>query len=205
MFVIESQTECYWNSNLNDFSASMALIPVLPLFLELNQEYFKNSLFEKGVPRVSVRWSDGRMRTTAGMYRSKTNFFGIKTSEIILSRPVLENLPQKALKSTLCHEMIHAWIDLVMKVEEAHGLNFRKRMAEINSAQNDFQVTVRHSFPLSKSTPKWVATCPSCKKSFNYRRIVRGSACRGCCNNYFGGRWDQKCVLEFRPFQALHK
>ena len=164
MFVIDSQTECYWNNNANEFSASMSLIPVLPLFLELNRKFFQNSLFEKGVPKVSVRWSDNRMRTTAGIYRSKTNCFGVKASEIILSRPVLENLPQKALTSTLCHEMIHAWIDLDLKVEEAHGPNFHKRMAEINSAQIDFQVTVRHSFPISKRIPKWVATCPSCKK-----------------------------------------
>ena len=92
------------------------------------------------------------MRTTAGIYSRKTNFLGVKASEIILSRPVLENLPQKALMSTLCHEMIHAWIDLVLEVEEAHGPNFLKRMAEINSSQTDFQVTVHHSFPITKRT-----------------------------------------------------
>ena len=205
MFVIDSQTECYRNNKANEFSASMSLIPVLPLFLKLNRQHFHNSLLEKGVPRVSVRWSDGRMRTTAGIYRRKTNFLGVKASEIILSRPVLENLPQKALNSTLCHEMIHAWIDLVLKVEEAHGPNFHQRMAEINSAQTDFQVTVRHSFPISNRIPKWVATCPSCKRSFSYRRIVKGAACRSCCNNYFGGRWDQKCVLEFKPFSRSKK
>ena len=183
----------------------MSLIPVLPLFLKLNRQHFHNSLLEKGVPRVSVRWSDGRMRTTAGIYRRKTNFLGVKASEIILSRPVLENLPQKALNSTLCHEMIHAWIDLVLKVEEAHGPNFHQRMAEINSAQTDFQVTVRHSFPISNRIPKWVAICPSCKRSFSYRRIVKGAACRSCCNTYFRGRWDQKCVLEFQPFSRSKK
>ena len=183
----------------------MSLIPVLPLFLELNRQYFQNSLLENGFPRVSLRWSDGRMCTTAGIYRSKTNFFGVKASEIILSRPVLEHLPHKALMSTLCHEMIHAWIDLVLKVEEAHGPNFHQRMAEINSAQTDFQVTVRHSFPITKKTPKWVATCPSCERTFSYRRIVRGAACRSCCNNYFGGRWDQKCLLEFEPLSKSNK
>jgi len=178
----------------------MSLIPVLPLFLKLNRKYFQNSLVEEGVPRVSVRWSDGRMRTTAGIYRRKTNFFGQKTSEIILSKPVLENLPEKALMSTLCHEMIHAWIDLILKVEEGHGPNFYQRMAEINASQADFQVTVRHSFPVSKKIPKWLAICPSCKKSFRYRRIVKGAACRSCCNNFFGGRWDEKCLLKYQPF-----
>ena len=202
MFVIDSQTECYRNNNANEFSISMSVIPVLPLFFELNRKYFQNSLIERGVPRVAVRWSDGRMSTSAGIYRSKTNLLGVKASEIILSRPVLENLPQKALLSTLCHEMIHAWIDLVLKVEEAHGPNFNKRMEEINSAQTDFQITVRHSFPVSKRIPKWVANCPSCKRSFSYRRIVQGAACRSCCNNYFGGQWDQSCVLEFQPFSV---
>ena len=199
MFVIDSQTECYRNNNVIEFFISMSLIPVLPLFLKLNRQYFQNSLLEQGVPRVAVRWSDGRMSTTAGIYRTKTNLLGVKASEIILSKPVLENLPQKALLSTLCHEMIHAWIDLVLKVEEGHGTNFKEIMAEINSAQTDFQITVRHSFPLPKRIPKWVAICPSCKRSFSYRRIVKGAACRSCCNNYFGGQWDQRCLLQFQP------
>ena len=203
MFVIDSQTECYRNNKANEFSASMSLIPVLPLFLKLNRQYFQNALLEEGEPRVSVRWSDGRMRTTAGIYRCKTNFFGLKSSEIILSKPILENLPQKALMSTLCHEMIHAWIDLVLQVEEAHGPNFYKRMAEINSTETDFQVTVRHSFPISNKIPKWVATCPYCKRSFRYRRIVKGAACRSCCNTYFGGRWDEKCLLKYEPFSEV--
>ncbi len=197
---MDSQTECYRNNKANEFFVLMSLIPLLPLFLELNRQYFQNSLFDRGVPRVSVRWSDGRMRTTAGLYKRKTNFFGFKAGEIILSRPVLENLPEKALMSTLCHEMIHAWIDLVLQVEEVHGPNFMKRMKEINSSQTDFQVTVRHSFPVSRKIPKWVATCPACKRSFRYKRIVKGAACRSCCNDFFGGQWDEKCLLIYKPF-----
>ncbi len=200
MFVIDSQSECYRNNKANELSASMSLIPVLPLFLKLNKQYFQDSLIEKGVPIVSIRWSDGRMRTTAGLYRRKTNFFGVKASEIILSKPVLENLPQQALVSTLCHEMIHAWIDLVLKVEESHGPNFHARMEEINSSQDHFKLTVRHTFPITKKIPKWIATCPSCKRSFRYKRIVNGAACRSCCNNYFGGRWNEQCLLKYEAF-----
>tara|TARA_B100000579_G_scaffold147040_1_gene119324 strand:+ start:5739 stop:6353 length:615 start_codon:yes stop_codon:yes gene_type:complete len=203
LFVIDSQTECYRNNKANEFFASMSLIPVLPLFLKLNREYFQNSLFEKGVPIVSVRWSDGRMRTTAGMYRRKTNFFGVKASEIILSKPVLENLPVNAVTSTLCHEMIHAWIDLVLKVEESHGPNFHRCMEEINSSQTDFQVTVRHSFPIQKKPPKWLASCPLCKKRFNYNRIVKGASCRSCCNDFFKGRWNEKCLLKYELFSEI--
>ena len=203
MFVIDSQTECYLNRKANEFSESMSLIPVLPLFQKLNRQFFQNSLLDNGVPRVSVRWSDGRMRTTAGMYRRKINFLGVKTSQIILSKPVLENLPEKSLMSTLCHEMIHAWIDLVLNVEEAHGLNFHKRMEEINSSQTDFQVTVRHSFPISKKIPKWIGTCPSCQRSFSYRRIVKGAACRSCCDNFFGGQWHKKYLLTYQSFSEI--
>ena len=115
----------------------------------------------------------------------------------------LANLPEKALMSTLCHEMIHAWIDLVLKIEEVHGPNFLKQMAEINSSQTDFQVTVRHSFPISKKIPRWVATCPLCKSNFPYRRIVKGAACRSCCNNFFGGKWDEQCLLTYQPFSEV--
>ena len=183
----------------------MSLIPVLPLFMKLNRQYFQNSLCQNGVPIVSIRWSDGRMRTTAGIYRRKINFFGFKASEIILSKPVLENLPEKALVSTLCHEMIHAWVDLILQVEEAHGQNFHKRMKEINSSQADFQVTVRHSFPVSKKVHKWLATCSLCKESFPYRRMVKGAACRSCCNSFFGGRWNEQCLLQYQPFTKLNK
>ncbi len=200
---MDSQTECYRNNNANEFSVSMSLIPVLPLFLKLNREYFQNSLLENGVPRVSIRWSDGRMRTTAGLYKRKTNFFGVKVGEIILSKPVLADLPEKALLSTLCHEMIHAWIDLILKVEEVHGPNFMRRMVEINSSQSDFQVSVRHSFPVLKTIPKWVATCQTCKRSFRYRRMVKGAACRSCCNNFFGGKWNKNCLFIYQPLSGV--
>ena len=203
MFVIDSQSECYRNNKANELFASMSLIPVLPLFLKLNRQYFQDSLIENGVPKVSLRWSDGRMRTTAGLYRRKTNFFGLQVSEIILSKPVLEHLPLKALKATLCHEMIHAWVDLVLKVDEAHGSNFYRQMALINSSQSDFQVTVRHSYPILNKKPRWKATCPSCKRSFPYRRMVKGAACRSCCNNFFGGQWNKTVLLKYEPFSDV--
>ena len=59
------------------------------------------------------------------------------------------------------------------------------------------------SFPISKKIPKWVATCPSCKRSYRYQRIVKGAACRSCCNNFYGGKWDEKCLLTYKPFSAV--
>jgi len=44
--------------------------------------------------------------------------------EIVLSRPLLEPLPQTAMLGNARHEMIHAWIDRA-GVREVHGACFR--------------------------------------------------------------------------------
>jgi hypothetical protein len=95
------------------------------------------------------------MRRSAGLYR-----YGPGISEIVLSRPLLEPLPLEACLSTLCHEMIHAWIHRVVRADEVHGPHFRARMAAINGAQQAFQVSVRHSFPVPAQPAKWLARSP---------------------------------------------
>ncbi len=177
----------------------MPLVPLLPLFHSFNRTHFDKTLTLGSKPIVSVRWSDGRLRKTAGFYRRIERFGCLMTAEIVLSSPVLKNLPQSATESTLCHEMIHAWIDLVLHVKEAHGVNFHARMADINSAQNRFQVSVRHQFPVPADTPKWWAICPSCGLRFPYKRVVRGAACRKCCNFYHAGSWHPSCLLNYEP------
>ncbi len=177
----------------------MPLVPLLPLFHSFNRKYFEGTLVAGSRPLVSVRWSDGRLRKTAGLYRRGPNVATKSGSEIVLSRPLLEHLPQNAIESTLCHEMIHAWIDLVLMVEEGHGPNFYKRMNLINSVQNEFQISVRHKFPVPKSAPRWLAVCPHCGSSFPYRRLVRGAACKACCDTYHGGHWNVNCLLHYVP------
>ena len=177
----------------------MPLVPLLPLFHDFNREYFNGTLTLGSQPLVSVRWSDGRLRKTAGFYRRTKCFAGPSRAEIVLSSPVLKNLPQIATESTLCHEMIHAWIDLVLRVSEAHGPNFHAQMVAINSAQKRFVVSVRHKFPIPVEPPKWWAVCPSCRLRFPYKRFIRGAACRQCCNTYHGGHWHSSCLLDFEP------
>ncbi len=174
-------------------------MPLLPLFHCLNRQHFDGDLVRGTRPLVSVRWSDGRLRKTAGFYRRSSHVVGKQGSEIVLSKPVLEHLPQAAIESTLCHEMIHAWIDLVLKLSEGHGPNFFSRMDTINSSQDKFQVSVRHNFPVPPSSPKWRAICPSCGRTFPYKRRVRGAACRQCCNTHHGGFWHASCLLDYEP------
>ena len=177
----------------------MPLVSLLPLFHDFNRKYFNEALTIDSQPRVSVRWSDGRLRKTAGFYRRIQKFGMPDTAEIVLSRPVLENLPLIATQSTLCHEMIHAWIDLVLCVSEGHGPNFHAQMVAINSAQKRFVVSVRHKFPTPVQRHKWWAVCPSCGLRSPYKRFVRGAACRQCCNTYNGGRWNSNFLLIYEP------
>ena len=176
----------------------MPLEPLLPLFHRLNREHFEGSLLrEQGSPLVAVRWSDGRLTRTAGLYRSGRRPDGSDLCEIVLSRPLLEPLPRQATLSTLCHEMIHCWVDRVLRVREVHGPRFRAHMAHINASQQEFEVSVRHRFPVPQRPAAWIAHCPRCGLRSPYRRRREGLACRACCERLHGGRWHADCLLQF--------
>jgi len=52
----------------------------------------------------------------------------VKTkSEIILYKPILKDLSMQEIASTLCHEIIHALIDMALMVHEIHGSNFSEK------------------------------------------------------------------------------
>ncbi len=180
----------------------MPLEPLLPLFHRLDREHFGGSLSPAGRSLAEVRWSDGRLTRTAGLYRRGRHPDGRDLCEIVLSRPLLEPLPRQATLSTLCHEMIHAWIDRVLGVREVHGPRFRERMAAINAAQNDFVVSLRHTYPLPVEAARWIARCPCCGRTAPYRRRRQGLACRPCCERFHGGRWNASCLLVFEAGAA---
>jgi len=174
----------------------MSVKPLLPLFHKFNKLYFDNSLVIDFEPIVKVRWSDNRLKTTAGFYkRSKLN--GNIYSEIVLSKPILESLPLRDIQSTLCHEMIHAWIDRILKINEIHGVNFVNKMNEINIRQNSFEITIRHTFPVIRKEFKYKGYCLNCGLTYLYRRRMRNVACKSCCNLFFNGNWNEKCLIVF--------
>ncbi len=180
----------------------MPLEPLLPLFHRLNREHFELSLVRDGSPLVDLRWSDGRLTRTAGFYRRGRHCDGRDLCEIVLSRPLLAPLPQQALLSTLCHEMIHAWVDRVLGLREVHGPRFRARMAAINGQQTGFEVSLRHRYPVPVAAARWIARCPRCGQSSPYRRRRQGLACRSCCQRFHGGQWHVSCLLLFEPAAA---
>ncbi|NDC16111.1 MAG: M48 family peptidase [Synechococcaceae bacterium WB9_2_170] len=170
----------------------MPIEPLLPLFHRLNREHFEGSLAALADPPLQLRWSDGRMTRTAGLYRR-----GPALCEIVLSRPLLGPLPAEATLGTLCHEMIHAWIDRVLGSREVHGPQFRACMARINAGQAQFQVSLRHRYPLPAGLAGWLAHCPSCGQTQAYRRRRQGLACRRCCERHNQGHWDARYALNF--------
>jgi len=167
---------------------AVPLEPLLPLFHRLDREHFDGALAPGGRPLVTLRWSDGRLTRTAGLYRRGWRTDGSDLCEIVLSRPLLEPLPREATLSTLCHEMIHAWVDRVLEVREVHGPRFRARMEAINRSQPEFRVELRHRYPLPREAARWIARCPRCGHAVPYRRRRRGLACRACCDRFHGGR-----------------
>ena len=86
-------------------STLVPLQPLLPLFHRLNREHFGGVLTREGQPLSSVRWSDGRMSRSAGHYKRGPGVGNGRGSEIVLSRPLLGQLPLEATESTLCHEI----------------------------------------------------------------------------------------------------
>ncbi len=177
----------------------MPLIPLLPIFHRLSREHFGGSLVKESKPILGLRWSDGRLRKTAGLYRRTSRVFGNQRAEIVLSKPLLELLPLSAIESTLCHEMIHAWIDLVLNKDEGHGPTFRAQMEVINATQQNFQVSIRHKFPTPKNPPKWLAICPICGIQAPYQRRVPQAACKKCCNKHNDGKWHESFLLTYVP------
>ena len=174
----------------------MSLIPLLPYFHRFNKEYFDSSLTVNYEPIVKVRWSDNRLKTTAGLYKRKQKN-GVLDCEIILSKPILSKLSITEIKSTLCHEMIHAWIDRILKRNEIHGPYFLNKMREINTQENNFQISVRHSFPVERRELKYTGICQNCGAKFCYRKRIKNIACKKCCNFFYNGDWNKNCLILF--------
>ena len=174
----------------------MSVIPLLPVFHRFNRKFFDQSLTINQEPLVKIKWSDNRLKTTAGFYKRK-QYKGVIQSSIILSKPILSKLSCNDIYSTLCHEMIHAWVDRILKINEIHGYNFISKMEQINLQQDDFKITIKHNFPVLRKELKYVGVCLNCGNQYLYRKRVKNIACKKCCNLFFNGLWNKKCLIVF--------
>lgn len=159
---------------------------------DLNQRYFAGLL-----PPIAIVWSR-RLTSSVGMFTSRSGprtphpvSAGHCRREIRLSLPLLERLAERTayaeqeLLNTLAHEMIHQWQFDVLKRRPTHGLDFLRKMAEINRT-GEIAVTTYHSLQkevLALSRFAW--RCVGCgriyrrqRKTIEPRRHQCGS-CRG--------------------------
>lgn len=168
---------------------------------DLNQRYFAGLL-----PPVAIVWSR-RLTSSVGMFTSRSGprtphpaAAGPCRREIRLSLPLLERLAERTayaeqeLLNTLAHEMIHQWQFDVLKRRPTHGLDFLRKMAEINRT-GEIAVTTYHSLQkevLALSRFAW--RCVDCgriyrrqRKTIEPRRHQCGN-CRGPLQELPG--WD---------------
>lgn len=158
----------------------------------LNARYFARLL-----PPIPIVWSR-RLTASVGLFTSQggpctpqTTVTGQRRREIRLSLPLLERLAvrtpyaERELLNTLVHEMIHQWQFDVLKRRPDHGLDFLRKMTEINRS-GEVAVTTYHSLQrevLALSRFAW--RCRDCGRVYRrQRRTIEPAhhhcgACRG--------------------------
>jgi predicted SprT family Zn-dependent metalloprotease len=142
----------------------------------LNARYFGNLL-----PPIPIVWSR-RLTSSVGMFvsrggpRTPLAAGGRSRREIRLSQPLLERLAERTpyaeqeLLNTLAHEMIHQWQFDVLKRRPNHGLDFLRKMTEMNRSGH-VAVTTYHQLEkevLALSRFAW--RCKDCGRIYRRQR-----------------------------------
>jgi len=70
-------------------------------------------------------------------------------------------------------------------------------MNQINEKENNFQISVRHTFPVERRELKYTGTCKNCGEKYMYRKRIKNIACKKCCKLFFNGLWNKKCLILF--------
>jgi predicted SprT family Zn-dependent metalloprotease len=126
---------------------------LIRMWSELNGRYFAALL-----PPIEVVWSR-RLTSSVGLFvsrrgpRPRLDRHGHRpptTREIRLSLPLLQQVVQRSeygeqeIVSTLAHEMIHQWQYDILKRRPNHGLDFLRKMTEMNR-DGALAITIHHS------------------------------------------------------------
>jgi len=178
--------------------ARMPLAETAPVTLEqlrahwtdLNARYFGG-----GLPSIEIVWS-ARLTSSAGMFVSHA---GPRSRRrlIRLSTPLLQNLSERELLTTLAHEMIHQWQFDVRKRRPDHGPDFLEKMDAMN--HDGLKITIHHTLDEEVSafmTYAW--RCLECGQDYQrQRRTIRPKdhrcgACRGPLGEVLPGKLQRK-------------
>lgn len=162
------------------------------LWRDLNDRYFSGSL-----PPIAIVWSR-RLTASVGMFVSREGPRAHRDGaarccrrEIRLSLPLFERLAERTpyaeqeLRNTLGHEMIHQWQFDVLKRRPNHGLDFLRKMTEMNRS-GEVAITTYHALQkevLALSRFAW--RCRDCGRMYRRQRKTiepkrhQCGACRG--------------------------
>jgi predicted SprT family Zn-dependent metalloprotease len=165
---------------------------------DLNARYFGGVL-----PSIEIVWS-ARLTSSAGMFvshagpRSRENGHDGRVRRLIrLSTPLLQNLSERELLTTLAHEMIHQWQFDVRKRRPDHGPDFLEKMDAMN--RDGLKITIHHALDEEVSafmTYAW--RCLECGQDYQrQRRTIRPKdhrcgACRGPLGEVLPGKLQRK-------------
>jgi predicted SprT family Zn-dependent metalloprotease len=159
---------------------------------DLNTRYFSGLL-----PPIAIVWSR-RLTSSVGMFASRSGprsphltATGRSRREIRLSLPLLERLADRTpyaeeeLLNTLAHEMIHQWQFDVLKRRPNHGLDFLRKMTEMNRS-GQVAVTTYHSLQKEvHALSRFAWRCKDCGRLYRRQRKTiepkrhHCGACRG--------------------------
>ena len=144
---------------------------------DLNARYYAGLL-----PPISIVWTR-RLTSSTGMFTSRGEPrsaqlapTGRSHREILLSLPLLERLAERTpyaeqeLLNTLAHEMIHQWQFDVLKQRPNHGLDFLRKMTEINRS-GAMAITTYHSLQKEVlAMSRFVWRCRNCGHVYRRQR-----------------------------------
>lgn len=183
--------------NLNNSTAKSLTPPLLPerlhaIWGDLNVRFFDGAL-----PSIQIVWSR-RLTASSGMFvsrvgpRAKTDQEPDMRPErrlIRLSLPLLQSLSvrtpyaEQEVVNTLAHEMIHQWQFDVLKRRPDHGLDFLRKMTEMNRS-GVVGVTTYHALGKEvQALSRYAWRCQQCGRVYRrHRRSIepRRHRCGQC-------------------------
>ena len=153
-----------------------------PAMLEARWQQLNTRYFDGALRPIAIRWSQ-RLTSSVGMFTCRggprmscSDAMNASRREIRLSLPLFEQLAarmpyaEQELLNTLAHEMIHQWQFDVLKRRPNHGLEFLRKMTQINRS-GEVAVTTYHSLEKEvMALSRFTWQCNDCGRLYRRQR-----------------------------------
>ena len=178
----------------------------------LNARHFAGSL-----QPIEIVWSQ-RLTASVGMFACRQGpkaFYPLAQThsrcEIRLSLPLFEQLAartpyaEQELLNTLAHEMIHQWQFDVLKRRPDHGLEFLRKMTQMNRS-GEVAITTYHALEKEvMALSKFAWRCQDCGRLYRrHRRTIQPKRHHcGACRGQLQELVSPTQLIEDRPLTSL--